>query len=212
MNDCSGQGSIASDAAERVRSIVAAAESEAARIRYEAERDAQNHLRGAEEQSIRFLDDAKRQAEGLVEERRRRIEELSGRIVGSSEALLERIDNADAVRLQLDALVHALGETADRATRDSGAGSAEHFQAPLRTSPAPTYEPPPAASPPAPKDQFDGSRLVALQMAVAGTGREEVEVHLRRAFGLDDPAPILDDVFGSRTGGRRSDTRRRAAG
>jgi hypothetical protein len=49
--------------------------------------------------------------------------------------------------------------------------------------------------------QFDGARLVALQMAVAGSTRAEVEVELQRAFSLDDPAPILDDVFGD--GGAR---------
>jgi uncharacterized coiled-coil protein SlyX len=45
-------------------------------------------------------------------------------------------------------------------------------------------------------DQQLGARLVALQMAVAGGNRGEVEVHLRRTFDLADPAPILDDIFG----------------
>jgi hypothetical protein len=48
-------------------------------------------------------------------------------------------------------------------------------------------------------DQALGARLVALQMAVAGGNRGEVESHLRRAFELDDPRDILDDIFGSGT-------------
>jgi outer membrane biosynthesis protein TonB len=48
-------------------------------------------------------------------------------------------------------------------------------------------------------DQALGARLVALQMAVAGGNRGEVEAHLRRAFDLDDPAPMLDDIFGAGT-------------
>jgi len=44
--------------------------------------------------------------------------------------------------------------------------------------------------------RFDGARLVALQMAVAGSTREEVHSELQRAFRLADPSPILDDVFG----------------
>jgi hypothetical protein len=52
---------------------------------------------------------------------------------------------------------------------------------------------PAAASP----DQALGARLVALQMAVAGGNRGEVEAHLRRAFELSDPGDILDDIFGS---------------
>ena len=49
--------------------------------------------------------------------------------------------------------------------------------------------------------RFDGARLVALQMAVAGSTREEVHSELQRAFRLADPSSILDDVFG---GPRRS--------
>jgi hypothetical protein len=48
-------------------------------------------------------------------------------------------------------------------------------------------------------DQALGARLVALQMAVAGGNRGEVESHLRRAFDLDEPGSILDDIFGSGT-------------
>jgi hypothetical protein len=44
--------------------------------------------------------------------------------------------------------------------------------------------------------RFDGARLVALQMAVAGSTREEVHEELRRAFRLENPSSILDDVFG----------------
>lgn len=168
MREQHGQeGSIAADAAERVRSIVSAAESEAARIRYEAEHDAQQRLREAETQSLRFLDDAKRRADSLVDERVRRIRDLSEQVVERSQNLFERIDNASELRQQLDDLVQALGEAAQRV-----AGEA---------------------------DVFDGARLVALQMAVAGSTREEVEVHLHRAFGRE-PHGILDDVFGSRFG------------
>jgi hypothetical protein len=48
-------------------------------------------------------------------------------------------------------------------------------------------------------DQALGARLVALQMAVAGGNRGEVESHLRRAFDLTEPGSILDDIFGSGT-------------
>lgn len=54
-----------------------------------------------------------------------------------------------------------------------------------------------------PEDRADdqlAARLVALQMAVAGGDRAEVEGHLRRAFDLESPEGILDDVFGPGTG------------
>jgi hypothetical protein len=43
------------------------------------------------------------------------------------------------------------------------------------------------------------ARLVALQMAVAGANRGDVEAHLSRNFSLADPATVLDDVFGRGT-------------
>ena len=57
--------------------------------------------------------------------------------------------------------------------------------------------------------RFDGARLVALQMAVAGSTREEVHSELQRAFRLADPSSILDDVFG---GPRRSGVAAELAG
>jgi hypothetical protein len=61
-------------------------------------------------------------------------------------------------------------------------------------------EPAPAAAGDDESDQHLAARLVALQMAVAGGNRSEVEGHLRRAFELDSPASILDDIFGEGTG------------
>lgn len=45
-------------------------------------------------------------------------------------------------------------------------------------------------------DEQLNARLVALQMAVAGGSREEVEVHLKRNFQVNDLKSILNDVFG----------------
>jgi hypothetical protein len=50
-------------------------------------------------------------------------------------------------------------------------------------------------------DEQLSARLVALQMAVAGGKRDEVEAHLRRTFDLGDVTQILDDVFGAAEGG-----------
>lgn len=45
-------------------------------------------------------------------------------------------------------------------------------------------------------DELLSARLVALQMAVAGSSRVEVEGHLRKVFDLPDPDGVLNDVFG----------------
>jgi hypothetical protein len=41
------------------------------------------------------------------------------------------------------------------------------------------------------------ARLVAIEMAVGGSSRAEVEQHLRHELGVQDPEPLLDDVFGA---------------
>jgi hypothetical protein len=41
------------------------------------------------------------------------------------------------------------------------------------------------------------ARLVAIEMAVGGSSRAEVEEHLRERLGVTDPEPLLDDVFGA---------------
>ena len=70
-----------------------------------------------------------------------------------------------------------------------------------RPEPVPSTPEPPRRVDDKSDARFDGARLVALQMAVAGSTREEVHSELQRAFRLADPSSILDDVFG---GPRRS--------
>src|SRR5215218_584751 len=41
------------------------------------------------------------------------------------------------------------------------------------------------------------ARLVAIEMAVGGSSRAEVEDHLRLQLGVAEPEPLLDDVFGA---------------
>jgi hypothetical protein len=42
----------------------------------------------------------------------------------------------------------------------------------------------------------DGARLLAAQMAVAGSSRQEIEARLRDEFGIDDAGPLLDGILG----------------
>ena len=47
-----------------------------------------------------------------------------------------------------------------------------------------------------PPRSVDAGRLRAIQMAVAGATRAEVELHLRDGYEIDDVDAVLDDVFG----------------
>jgi hypothetical protein len=83
-----------------------------------------------------------------------------------------------------------------------------------QATPQPPPQPPPApvqqqgsAPPPPPQPMSqpaagggtsasDGARLLAAQMAVAGSSRQEIEARLRDEFGIEDATPILDGILG----------------
>ena len=54
----------------------------------------------------------------------------------------------------------------------------------------------PKAEPQAKPDDEEAARLVALDMALAGTPRDETEQYLAEHYTLADPGAILDDVYG----------------
>ncbi|MEA2412687.1 MAG: hypothetical protein QOC77_3248 [Thermoleophilaceae bacterium] len=282
--DISAEESISDEISERVRSVISAAESAATAIRHEAEQQAQIKRRAAEGERQRFLEQAKAEAEALLDERMKRISELSDALIEGAEQILMRIDGAAEVKRQLETMVHALASAAEDLAAESGfpreaprprpvavkeepVDPIEPADPPrMRAVPAPeetasvtelhvpqqpepelaVAEPVPDAEPEvteaeapaesedepaeddvevvdavavedeperrngAPEDGeqapeprgFDGddmlaARLVALQMAVAGSARVEVEAHLRKTFQLDEPGTILNDVFGT---------------
>jgi hypothetical protein len=219
--------SVSEELGERVRAIVAAAESMAAAVRSDADSYAQARRREADEEAKRRLREATEQANTLLSDRLTRIAELSERILARGEAVLGRIEGAEEVRGQLEEVTRALGEAAQRVTSelDEIPSIAKHepdaveafeepgaFEDPVEEHPMaeqvrplrPPGEPIPRPLRPmapahVPRDEsetrLDDARLVALQMAVAGRSREEVGAHLRQAFDVGDPDPILDHVF-----------------
>jgi hypothetical protein len=70
--------------------------------------------------------------------------------------------------------------------------------APQQGSPPPPPPPPQPAGQPAAggATASDGARLLAAQMAVAGSSRQEIEARLRAEFGIEDATPILDGILG----------------
>jgi len=217
----SGEQSVGSEAGRQVRALLDSAEQVAAALREGAERDAAVHreeadtrLREAEIESQRIIDAARRQADSLLAERRRLLEDLSDAIAARAGSLLEPLDRAAAARRELDDVLRALADAADRLAKSEPAGTDSHASVGDRGRAEPSREPDPAArasrgeddggraSPDAapgadsPVDDSGGARLVAAQMAAAGSSRGEVAGHLQRTFELADLHTILDDVFG----------------
>ena len=64
------------------------------------------------------------------------------------------------------------------------------------SAPPPPPQPMPQAAAGGGTSASDGARLLAAQMAVAGSSRQEIEARLRDEFGIEDAGPILDGILG----------------
>lgn len=198
--------SVASALAARVQAIVQTAEREAAAVQV----DLEEQRREAESETERYLTEARQRADAAARERLEQVRALADGLVA----------RAEQARQQLDALVAAL-EQADAelgVPRGETSGTAAAGPASVPSAPPVTAEPivPPADEPlpaeeplplrpvsPAPpthaaedEETVDAGRLRAIQMAVAGSTRAEVELYLRARHEPADVGAILDDVFG----------------
>jgi len=189
--------SVSTELGERVRAIVAAAESMASAMKQDAEQYATARRREADEESERRLREARERADRMVQERVLRMSELSDAIVARSESVLERLGQTEEVRRQLDELVRSLGQAAQQLSDELGEGPAERVRPmPPPGEPRPALRPVESPDEPGERDEhLENARLVALQMAVAGRSREEVAAHLRDDFHIEDPEPILERIF-----------------
>jgi hypothetical protein len=189
--------SVSTDLGERVRAIVAAAEGMANAMKQDAEQYAASRRREADEESEQRLREARERADRMVQERVLRMSELSDSIVARSESVLERLGQTDEVRRQLDELVRSLGQAAQQLSDELGEGPPERVAPmPPPGEPRPALRPVESPEEPGERDEhLENARLVALQMAVAGRSREEVAVHLRDEFHIEDPEPVLEKIF-----------------
>ena len=158
--------SAAAAAADRVRAVLEAAEQSAAELRAEATQEIEVQLARAQ----------------AVAER------LSGR-ADEIERALQGL--ADSVRAELTALKADLEEL--RAVKE-GIGEVSS-EAPAEPEPAPE----PVADEPTPSppqgDGVEGARVIALNMALNGSSREETARYLSENFQLEDPEALLDEVY-----------------
>lgn len=160
--------------AERIGEIVEA-----------AERAAQSVLDDAEEQGRRYLDEVRAEADREVAERRSAEAEMLDSLLEQAEAL-----RAQAERM-VDALERAKAELAPEPEVAAEPGSERLVALPQRGSHLAAV-----ADPEEERSNYAGARLLATQMAVSGSSREEIELRLRNGFEIDDPAAILNAILG----------------
>lgn len=124
-------------------------------------------VEAAEQAASRVIDDAEEQARGYLEEARTEADRI----------VAERLR---AVADELDPPATA-------------ARSAPHLK-PVESSPV-TEEDASAAAQRS-RSGSAGARLLATQMAVSGSSREEIEARLRSGFEIEDASGILDAILG----------------
>jgi hypothetical protein len=187
--------SAAATAAEKVRAIVEAAERSAAELEAAAREDAG-----------RIRAEAEREAEARAsasDSRVTRAREVAARLAERAGELERQVA---AIRASIESLGKDLEElrgepTATRESRPVASiapaeepGDVDEKIAVAEASAA--REPEIADT----EGSGEGARLIALNMALSGTPRDETARYLAENFELDDPDALLDDVY-SRAGG-----------
>jgi DivIVA domain-containing protein len=181
---------LAGAASEQVRAIVEAAENAGAELRERAAAQSRDHVA---------------RVARLADELIARIERLEGEL----SALVESVKvGAERVRADLTALerdVARVGAPTEGAApprdaappvrSDTAPPAPSDAAPPARSDAAPVEQPDPRVESSARSDDAEGARLVALDMALSGSSRGEVDTYLSEHYALDDLAKLLDDVF-----------------
>jgi hypothetical protein len=171
-----GRPSLAASASQRVQAILEAAEASAAEIRREAQDE-------AEAIRTQARADAGRASES-IEAAVRRLEGLHGELG----ALIASLRAEEGASPQNPATPPRAGETPPAV--------------PPQAAPEPAADVAPESAEPqaAPEPDLAGVRLIALNMALDGTPREETAQFLAENFSLPDSEPLLDEVYASAEG------------
>ena len=178
---------IAQDVAEQVRQLVAQAERTAEQIIREAERDA-----------ARIRAEAESETHGQVALVRGALEELQAKLGGVPAA-------AGSPQAEVEPGPVTVPEPAPPSVPEPSPDPAPE-PAP---EPVPEPTPPPDEATPPAVAGFEAvtaaaagrsadttsARLVAMNMALDGASREEIEAHLAEEFAIDDVGAIVDDVL-----------------
>jgi len=163
----------ASAAADKVRAILEAAEQSAAALRAEAAEEIDAQLARAQ----------------VVAER---LSARASEIERSMETLAESVrSELSALKADLEEL-RAVGEGVG-AVREEAAEAAPEPEPEVEAEPEPepTVEAPAVPS----GDDHEGARVIALNMALNGSSREETARYLSENFELEDPEALLDEVY-----------------
>jgi cell division septum initiation protein DivIVA len=171
-----GKQKLKADTTQRLQEIVEAAERAAASV-----------IDDAEAQARRYLAEARREADRLAE----------GQVTELSDLVDSLLSQAISLRREAERLQATLEEA--RGRMDAGEGPEREPQRDLEPE-APRLRAVDgggaAAESEAKRADAAGARLLATQLAVSGSSREEIATRLRSGFQIEDPKAILDAILG----------------
>lgn len=149
--------------------------------------DRESIAAAASERVRAIVEAAEASAAAIRQEAEDDVRELRARVQDARERL-------QAVHAELDAIAASLAEHEHEPEPEA--------EAELEPAPEPEPISPPPAEEPVLHDDLpsdaEGARLVALEMALSGTSREETERHIADQFpSLHDPGDLLDEVYAS---------------
>ncbi len=209
--------SLAETAAEQVRAIVEASESSANQIRADAEKDARNIRREARSEAKRTREEATAQAGQYVANMSaatsatvERLDAIEQELGGLLDSLRTSITRASS---DLQLLENHLTEVKDAVSPRQQFEPDEEEPMPVQVTEQPGIEEEllhheekatvtveggvPEAHEPEFTDDTEGARLIALNMALNGTPRDEVDRYLAENFELSDRAGLIEEVYSS---------------
>jgi DivIVA domain-containing protein len=184
------RGPVASAASSQVQKILEAAETTADQLRADAGEEAREHVHrvstaarellerlGAMHDELGSMMDRLREEAGRLSAELRTLERDVVELAPPAEEDEEPEPEPEPVAVDTEP------EEPVEGTPETAAGKARSKRG--RAKPEPQAKP----------DDEEAARLVALDMALAGTPRDETEQYLAEHYTLADPGAILDDVY-----------------
>ena len=157
---------------------------------------------GTSEQVRLILEAAERSAAELHDDAGRRASEHVERVGEAADAMLRRLDELQG---ELGTLLDGLRAGGERLAEGLAELQAQVGEVGSQPEPDPEPEEDFAAAAPAPgpgpeeptatSGDETGARIIALNMALGGSSRDETAAYLAENFTLADPDGLLDDVY-----------------
>ena len=158
-----------------------------------------------------IVEAAERGAQEIHDAARAEAREHVARVTAAADRLRERVEQMerDMTQLVVDLRTGAERLRGDLEELQAGTdelSDARRDESPQAAAPAPEPEPEPAppaapAAGPAPEDgDSAAARIVALDMALSGTPREDTDQYLAENYDVPDRAALLDEVYAAAGG------------